>query len=110
MANDIEWKHLPVATPEGNLLVHASARMRTNIVDTVFVMMGGVERMADWAAKNPGEFYTKIWTKGMAKPISLEVSESGSLEDLLGELDGTNAKIINPDGSDVTVEDLVRDE
>lgn len=105
MANDIEWKHLPVASPEGALLVHASARLRTNIVDTVFLMIGGTERLADWATKNPTEFYTKLWGKGMAKPLAIEVSESGSLEDLLGELD--DAKVINPDGSAVTLDDLV---
>lgn len=105
MANDVEWKHLPIATPEGALLVHASARLRTSIVDTVFQMIGGPERLAAWADRNPGEFYTKVWAKGMAKPLAIEVTDTGSLEDLIGDLD--KAKIINPDGSPVTIDDLV---
>lgn len=109
MAQDVEWKHLPMATPEGNLLVHASARLRTNIVDTVFQMIGGTERLADWAHKNPSDFYTKLWGKGMAKPLTLEVSETGSLEDLIGDLDGSRAKVINPDGTTVSLDELVAD-
>lgn len=108
MAQDVEWKHLPMATPEGNLLVHASARLRTNIVDTVFQMIGGTERLADWAAKNPGEFYTKIWGKGMSKPITVEVQDADSLEALLAALDnGEHAKVISPDGEPQTLEDVL---
>ena len=90
------------------MLPHLSGRLRTSIVDTVFQMIGGTERLADWATRNPGEFYTKIWGKGMSKPISLEVQDADSLEGLLSALDGgEHAKVISPDGSEVTIEDVV---
>lgn len=90
------------------MLPHLSARMRTAVVDQVFVMTGGTERLADWATKNYGDFITKVWAKGMAKPISVEVQDSDSLEAMLTALDGgEHAKVINPDGSDVTLEDIV---
>lgn len=108
MSNEVEWKHLPISLPNGGMLPHLSGRMRTAVVDAVFQMTGGTERLADWADKNYGEFITKVWAKGMSKPISVEVSEDGSLEDLLAALDGgEHAKIINEDGSSVTIEELV---
>jgi hypothetical protein len=51
-----------------------------------FEMIGGVERMADWADKNPTEFYTKIFTKTITKEVELNASEG--IEDLLLRLDG----------------------
>lgn len=108
MANDVEWKHLPVALPAGGMLPHISGRMRTATVDAVFVMIGGTERLADWASKNPTDFYTKIWGKGMSKPISVEVQDTDSLEGLLAALDsGEHAKVINPDGEPQTLEDVL---
>lgn len=108
MANDVEWKHLPVALPGGGMLPHISGRMRTATVDAVFVMIGGTERLADWAAKNPGEFYTKIWGKGMSKPVTVEVQDTDSLESLLAALDnGEHAKVISPDGEPETLEDAI---
>lgn len=108
MADEVEWKHLPVVLPAGGMLPHLSGRMRTAVVDAVFIMIGGTERLADWATKNPTDFYTKLWGKGMSKPISLEVSDGNSLEDLLAALDGgEHAKIINQEGEAVTLEDIV---
>lgn len=108
MADEVEWKHLPVVLPAGGMLPHISGRLRTATVDAVFVMIGGAERLADWADKNPGEFFTKIWGKGMSKPISIEVQDENSLEGLLAALDGgEHAKVINPAGEPVTLEDIV---
>lgn len=109
MSDRIDWKHLPVSLPGGGMLPHISGRMRTATVDAVFHMMGGTERLADWASKNPGEFYTKVWAKGMSKPISLEVQADGSLEDLLASLDaGEHARVISPDGDGPeTIEDII---
>lgn len=90
------------------MLPHISGRMRTATVDAVFVLIGGPERLADWASKNPGEFYTKIWAKGMSKPISVEVQDAESLESLLAALDsGEHAKVINPEGEPETLEDVL---
>lgn len=87
----------------GALLPHLSARRRTEVVDTVFNMVGGVERMADWANKpeNYGEFLTKVWAKGMAKPMHVELTQSESLEGLLDRLASENAKVINGDATEI---------
>lgn len=98
----ITWDNLPVALPNGSMLPHLSARMRTATVDTVFQMVGGTERLADWAGKpeNYGDFVTKVWAKGMAKPVSVELQDSESLEGLLAQLDaGEHAKVVSPDGA-----------
>lgn len=108
MSEDHPWKHLPVALPSGGMLPHLSGRLRTATVDAVFIMMGGVERLADWANKNPTDFYTKVWAKGMSKPITVEVQDENSLEGLLAALDaGEHAKVINEEGETFSVEDLV---
>ncbi len=101
------------------MLPHLSARMRTSTVDAVFQMIGGAERLADWANKpeNYGDFVTKVWAKGMAKPVSVELTDSESLEGLLAKLDaGENAKVISPDGlpddplGGMTIDELVGEE
>lgn len=112
MSEPIDWKHLPVALPGGGLLPHISGRLRTATVDAVFQMTGGVERLADWANKpeNYGEFVTKVWAKGMSKPISVETTSDDSLEGLLAALDqGEHAKVVSPDGRPVTLDDLIID-
>lgn len=50
-----------------------------------FEMIGGVERMADWAAKNPTDFYTKLYPKVITKEVEVHASEG--IEDLLARLD-----------------------
>ena len=60
---------------------------------TAFDMIGGVDRLAAWAEKNPGDFFTKVFPKVIAKPVEHNVSEG--VEDLLARLDaGENAKVI----------------
>ncbi len=98
MSDKVDWLNLPVALPGGGLVPHLSGRRRMQIVDTVFEMIGGTDRFAAWAEKNPGEFYTKIYAKGMSKPISIETSNDDSLEGLLARLDGgEHAKVVSPD-------------
>ena len=41
-------------------------------VRLVFKRMGGVNAMTEWAEKNPGEFYTKIYSKIIPRDIVLE--------------------------------------
>lgn len=100
------------------MLPHLSARMRTATVDTVFQMVGGPERLAAWAGKpeNYGDFVTKVWAKGMAKPLSVELTDNDSLEALLAKLDqGEHAKVVSPDGTPhdplggITIDELVND-
>lgn len=96
----ISWGNLPASMPDGDLTPHMSARMRMGFVDTVFVMTGGVDRLAAWANKeeNYGDFITKVWAKGMSKPQSVEVGLTDGVEALLEELDHAEAaKTIDAD-------------
>lgn len=69
---------------EGNVIVHAGRYAREAVL-VAFEMIGGTERMAAWADANPGEFYTKLFTKTITR--ELEVTASRGIEDLLAELD-----------------------
>lgn len=66
------------------VIAHAGRYARECVL-IAFEMIGGVERLADWADKNPSEFYTKIFTKTITKEV--EVSASEGIEDLLLRLD-----------------------
>lgn len=81
---------LPIALPGGHLVPHMSARRRSEVVDTVFEQVGGVEKMVAWVEKsddNYGAFVTKVWAKGMLKNVSTEHHLGGGVEDLLDQLD-----------------------
>lgn len=69
---------------DGAVIPHAGRYARESVL-LAFEMIGGVERMADWATKNPGDFYTKIYTKVITREV--EVSASEGIEDLLLRLD-----------------------
>lgn len=62
-------------------------RYAGNVVMTAFEMMGGIERLVDWAEKNPDTFYTKMFTKIIAKPHHVEHGASQSLEAAIKALD-----------------------
>lgn len=94
----VNWSHLPISMPNGNLLPHLSARMRTETIDAVFHDIGGAQAMSDWARDNKTEFY-QMWGRGAVRSTNVELSSDGSLESLLDRLDaGENAKVISPDG------------
>ena len=72
-----------------------SARMRTSIVDSLFEASGGHERALAWIEKsdeNYGEFFTKVWAKGVAKAVSHEVGVSEGVEALWERLDREEAQ------------------
>lgn len=58
--------------------------------DVVHEMIGGVERMADWADKNPGEFY-KQYSKTIVKEIDSRVEITESLEMKIARLEAEAA-------------------
>lgn len=95
------WSHMPIAMPGGSMMPHLSARMRTEMVDMLFVGSGGFERALAWINKdddNYGEFF-KIYAKGAIRASSLELTTDDSVEAALAKLDaGEHAKVIN--GSD----------
>ncbi len=89
-------KYLPAPVTAGNdgaVLAHVG-RYARNAVMTAFEMIGGVERLADWGDKNPGEFFTKLLPKVITREV--EVGTSQGVEELLRKLDaGEHAQVIN---------------
>jgi hypothetical protein len=75
----------PFGDADGAVIAHAGRYSRECVL-LAFEMIGGVERMADWADRNPTEFYTKIFTKTITKEVEINASEG--IEDLLLRLDG----------------------
>jgi hypothetical protein len=99
----------PLTLPGGQLLPFMSARRRHEIVDTVFEMAGGVERLAHVVNKsdeNFFEFAKTLWAKGLPRAVATEHNVSESVEDLLTKLDrAENAKTINANVIDVEPDD-----
>lgn len=56
----------PTITPAGDMLPYMSAARRRRALDTVFEMVGGVDRLAHEATKSSEGYwnFTKIWAKG----------------------------------------------
>lgn len=78
---------IPSGDADGAVIHHAGRYAREAVL-LAFEMIGGVERMANWADANPGEFYTRLFTKVIAKEV--EVSASQGVEDLLSRLDASH--------------------
>lgn len=71
-----------MTSDDGTVLLSAGRYAREAVL-TTFEMIGGVERMAEWADENPKDFYTKLF----AKTITREVESTGgdnSLDELVG--------------------------
>lgn len=75
---------VPAGGPNGELLINAGRYARESVL-TAFEMIGGVDRLADWADKNPGEFFTKMFPKVIGREVEHGVSEG--VESLLDKLD-----------------------
>lgn len=60
-----------------------------------FQEMGGPEALATWAEANPDEFYTKLFTKIVAKES--EVKHTRTIDDLMDALDG-NYEVVDDHG------------
>lgn len=73
-----------VAAPDGTVMVSAG-RYARHAVLTAFEMIGGVERMAEWADENPGEFFTKLFSKTIQRSEEVDVGEG--IEGMLDRLD-----------------------
>ena len=56
-------------------------------IEAVAEMIGGTERLADWADKNPGEFFTKVYPKIIERHVKQEVALTESLEQKLARLE-----------------------
>jgi hypothetical protein len=75
---------LPLGAADGAVIQHAGRYARESVL-LAFEMIGGVERLADWAAKNPTEFYTRLYTKVITREVEVHASEG--VEELLLRLD-----------------------
>lgn len=87
---------------DGAIVLGAGKRVRQAIM-TVYHMNGGDTWLSEWAKKNPGEFFTKLFAKMASKEVEHKIDDS--VEDLLDRLDGRapqQARII-----DAQVEDAV---
>lgn len=76
----------PYGDADGAVIAHAGRYSRECVL-VAFEMIGGVERMADWANENPGEFFTKLYPKVITKEVEVHASEG--IEDLLARLDAS---------------------
>lgn len=69
-------KFIPlVAGPDGGILPNIGKYHRL-AVSTVFEMNGGVEWLADWAEKNPTDFFTKLYPKLISKEVETHSVET----------------------------------
>lgn len=91
-------KNLPITLPGGALMPHMSARRRHEICDTVFEMLGGVERLHHEANRDQDSYwkFMGMWQKGLPRAVATEHSvDRESVEELLKKLDrGENAQDI----------------
>jgi hypothetical protein len=80
------------------MMPHVSAKLRTEMIDALFIGAGGFERAQAWIDKsddNYGEFF-KIWAKGAVRSTNIELSADDSVEAMLAKLDaGEHAKVID---------------
>lgn len=82
----------------------SAGRKSSQLVLDVFEMIGGVEAMAEWAEENPGEFYTKLFTKTIRQEA--DVRHTLGVEDMLDELDDAEEDGMILDGEYEDVTDL----
>lgn len=105
MPKNSPWSHLPVSLPEGGLLPHLSARLRTETIDAIFEMSGGPEKMLSWVEKNDANYgeFLKMWARGAVRSSNVEVNAGKSIEDLLERLDHAEAsQLIDATAEDIT--------
>lgn len=76
------------ASEDGAVIAHAGRYAREAVL-VAFEMIGGTHRLADWADRNPGEFFTKLLPKVITREV--ELSTSSGIEELLHQLDSRPA-------------------
>ena len=97
----VNWSGLPVAMPGGSLLPHMSARHRSQVFDTAFEMLGGVDRLVAWAEASDDNYkeFLRLYGRGQARASTTELTTATvSVEELLAQLDaGEHAKVVGGD-------------
>ena len=61
-------------------------------IATVFEMIGGVNRMAEWADENPEAFFTKTFPKIVTAPKQVEHTGTIRIEDAIRALEAEESK------------------
>lgn len=97
MADNIPAKKYPPPVPapvlpevSSELYAHVG-RYAGSAVLAVFEASGGTGRMKEWVEaneENRSAFYTKIFTKTIARPQQVEMNANIRIEDLVKQLDG----------------------
>lgn len=97
------WSGLP--GPHGALSLHASAKMRHDMVDAVVTANRLDLWLIDFTAEHRPDanrqwFMEKMFVKGLPRSSNAELTVSaGSVEELLSRIDaGEGARVISPDG------------
>lgn len=88
----------PVAMPDGSLLPHLSAKLRTATMDALYVGAGGFEKHLAHITKNDDNYesFLQAWYKGAARSTNVEVGVSEGVEALLDRLDaGEHAPVVS---------------
>ena len=93
---------LPMVGPDGALMAHAGKRSAM-LVQDAFEMIGGVQRFAQWADENPGDFYTKLFSKTITRESDVNVQVG--VENMLDELQDAEAQGMILDAEFTDVED-----
>jgi len=96
------------STGDGELMLSAGKRSRQIVLD-VFELVGGTEAMADWARKNPTDFYTKLFTKTITREA--DVNHTVGIEALIDDLDAleggfSDEMVLEGDFEELTDEDM----
>lgn len=79
------FDNIPIVGVDGFVMAYNVGDARRN-VDVVYEMIGGNERFADWADRNPGEFYTKMYAKNIRQERDHNHIITETLEDKLARL------------------------
>lgn len=95
---------VPTIRKDDGAVMENMGRFSRGVVRAVFESIGGVERMAQWADENPGEFYTKMFAKTITRET--EVNTSEGVDALLARLDAAEqAGVIDADYEVLDAED-----
>jgi hypothetical protein len=92
----------PQTSAAGMLAPFMSARRRHEVCDIVFEMIGGVQRLAHEAERDPKWFYSSLWVKGLPRAATTEHTLDTGVDALLDKLDkAANAKTIEGNFTEV---------
>lgn len=90
----------PFGDADGAVISHAGRYARECVL-IAFEMIGGVERLAAWADKNPDLFFTRLYPKVITKEV--EINAGAGIEELLSQLDRVGGRELPPIDAEYTV-------